>query len=111
MADIKQVASLPSSLSCSFITILHSRLHPPSSRQTLPSLTGMADKTYTPLNARPAPLSTMSHTQTTHPRRPLTARSSARDDTSADYVVAVIQGRGMYSSLIRLSPDIEQVQA
>ena len=34
------------------------------------------------------------HIQIAHPSRPLTARSSARDEDTADYVVSVIQGRG-----------------
>ena len=100
MSDDSQVvvASLPSSLlSILFIRYLSTFL--PSfyiCQDRAYTLTGMTDKVHTnnPLNARPAPLSSKSYTQITHPRRPLTARSSAKDDDSADYVVAAIQGRG-----------------
>ena len=51
----------------------------------------MTDQSHTHNYAVPPP--TIEDTQTAH-HRPMTARSSARDDDSADYVVAVIQGRG-----------------
>ena len=103
MSDDSQVASLPSSfLSILFIRYLSTFL--PSfyiCQDGAYTLTGMTDKVHTnnPLKARPAPLSSKSYTQITHPRRPLTARSSAKDDDSADYVVAAIQGRGGWSDL------------
>jgi hypothetical protein len=63
----------------------------------------MTDQGHTHFYA--APPTTIEDIQTAH-HRPMTARSSARDDDSADYVVAVIQGRGRYYISIRLTLTI-----